>query len=65
MIQSQLMLIQLTQHSTDVQMCVRLHFRPLKFGLNCQSLLQEVERSSHLSNPAIVASHVVESHCLT
>ena len=64
MVQSQLMFIQLTQNSTNIQMSIRLHFRPLKFSLNSQSLLQKVKRCSHLPNPPIITSHIVKSHCL-
>jgi len=42
-IERQLVLVQLRQDSTDIQMSVGLDFRSLKLGLNGQSLLQEIE----------------------
>jgi hypothetical protein len=45
-------------------MRVRLHFGPLKLRLDCQSLLEEVQRRPHFADPTVVASHIVEGHRL-
>ena len=45
-------------------MCVGLHFWSLQLCLNSKCLLQEVEGGPHLSNSAVVASHIVVGHCL-
>lgn len=64
-VQSQLVLVQLGENRTDVQMGVRLHLRSLQLGLNRECLLQEVEGRAHLADPAVVASHVIEGHGLS
>ena len=46
-------------------MSISLCFWSLKPRLDGQCSLQKVERSSHLTNASIVASHIVESHCLS
>ena len=43
-------------------MGISLDLRSLYAGLNRQSLLQEIQCGPHLSDPAIVASHVVKGH---
>lgn len=65
MIQGQLVLVELGENRTDVQMGVGLDFGTLKSRLNRQGSLQKVERCAHLSNTAVVAGHVVEGHSLT
>lgn len=64
-IQSKLMLVELTQHRANVQMGVGLRFWSLQPALDGQGALQEVQSRPHLANSAIVASHVVERHRLS
>ena len=61
-IQCELMLIQLTENGTYVEVCVSLDLRSLEACFDCQCLLQEVQCSPHLSNPTVVAGHVVKGH---
>ena len=56
------MLVELGKDSTYVKMGISLDLRSLDAGLYRQSLLQEIQCCSHLSNPTIVASHVVKCH---
>jgi hypothetical protein len=46
-------------------MGVCLSFWSLQSRLYSESPLQEVQGSSHLTNSAVIAGHVVECHCLT
>ena len=64
MIKSQLVLIELRENCTDVQMSVSLNLRALEPRFNRKSSLQEVKSSAHFANSTIVACHVVESHSL-
>lgn len=64
-IESQFMLVKLRQYGTDIQMRICLDLGSLQPRFNRESPLQEVERCTHFSNTAIVASHVVEGHRLT
>lgn len=63
-VKGQLVLIQLGQHSADVQVRVRLYLGPLKLRLDGQRLLKEVQRRPHFADPTVVASHIVEGHRL-
>lgn len=65
MIQSQLVLVQLRQDSANVQVGVSLDLGSLQARLNRERPLEEVQGCAHLSNAAIVASHVVEGHGLS
>jgi hypothetical protein len=56
------MLVELGKDCTYVKVGISLDLRSLYAGLYRQSLLQEIQCGPHLSNPAIVASHVVECH---
>ena len=56
------MLVELGKDSTNVKVGISLDLRSLYACLYGQSLLQEIQCSPHLSNPAIVASHVVKCH---
>ena len=56
------MLVELGKDSTYVKVSISLDLRSLYAGLYGQSLLQEIQCGPHLSNPAIVASHVVKCH---
>jgi len=58
------MLIQLGKHRADVKMGVSLRFGSLQTAFNGESSLQKIEGGPHLTNPAIVARHVVEGHGL-
>ena len=62
MVQSQLVLIELGENCTYVQVGVCLDLGPLQASLDRQCLLQEVEGSTHFANSSIVTSHVIESH---
>ena len=46
-------------------MSIGLDLWSLQSGLNRQGSLQEVKGSAHFADTAIVACHVIESHCLT
>ena len=46
-------------------MCVCLDFWSLKTRFDCQGSLKEIQSCPHLSNASVIASHVVEGHCLT
>lgn len=58
------MLVKLAEHGTDVQMSICLYFWSLETRFNGQSLLKIVKGGSHLADPAVIASHVVEGHRL-
>jgi len=64
MIERQLMLVELTENSTNIQMRVSLYFGPLKFGFNRKGLLQEIQSGAHFTNAAVITSHIVECHGL-
>ena len=46
-------------------MGVRLGFWSLKPALDSESPLQEIESGPHFSDSPVVASHIIESHCLS
>ena len=56
------MLVELGKDSTYVKVGISLDLRSLYAGLYGQSLLQEIQCGPHLSNPSIVARHVVKCH---
>lgn len=56
------MLVELGKDRAYVKVGISLDLRSLYAGLYSQSLLQKIQCSPHLSNPAIVASHVVKCH---
>jgi hypothetical protein len=64
MVKSQFVLVKLREDSADVEMSISLDLGLLESGLNGESTLQEVKSSSHLSNSAVVTSHIVISHGL-
>ena len=64
-VQRKLVLVQLREHRTDVQVRVSLDLGSLQPRLNRECPLQEVEGGAHFADAAIVASHVVEGHCLS
>lgn len=64
MVQSKLMLVQLRENSTDVQVSVGLNLWSLQTRFDCQSSLKEVKSDFHLVYPTVVACHVVVGHGL-
>ena len=64
MIQRQLVLVELREHGTDVQVSVGLDLGALQPRLDRQGALQEVKCRAHLADAAVVACHVIEGHSL-
>lgn len=56
------MLVQLREDRANVEMSVGLDLGSLQSCLDGQRLLEKVESRAHLSDPTIIASHIVEGH---
>jgi hypothetical protein len=63
-VKCQFVLIKLGKHSANIQMSISLNLWSLQLSLDGERLLQEVKCRSHFADPAVVARHIVEGHCL-
>ena len=63
-VECQLVLVQLRENGTDVQVSVCLDLGLLEARFDRESTLEEIQGGPHLPNTSVVASHIVEGHGL-
>lgn len=63
-VECQLVLVELGEDGTNIQMRIRLRFGSLESAFDGEGSLQKVKGSSHFTDSSVVAGHVVEGHGL-